>query len=288
MTAPEPSCEASPATPAMLPLPWRVVRSWRETHDVFSFALEPMADDGALRFQPGQFNMLYAFGIGESAISVSGDPAAGDGTLVHTIREAGLVTQALGRLQPGDQLGLRGPFGSAWPLETMLGRDLVFVAGGLGLAPLRPAIYAALAQRERFGRIVVLIGARTPEDVLYLDELDAWDALPGVECRVTVDSAPLGWTRQVGVVTKLVANAGFDPANACALICGPEIMMRYSAAALRQRGVADDRVFITIERNMKCAVALCGHCQLGPEFLCKDGPVFRYDRMAFWMAQREV
>jgi NAD(P)H-flavin reductase len=232
--------------------------------------------------------MLYAFGIGESAISVSGDPAAREGMLVHTIREAGLVTQALGRLQPGDQLGLRGPFGSAWPLEAMQERDLVFVAGGIGLAPLRPAIYAALAQRERFGRIVLLIGARTPEDVLYLDELDAWGVLPGVECRVTVDSAPLSWTRQVGVVTKLIASAGFDPANACALICGPEIMMRYSAAALRQRGVTDDRIFLTMERNMKCAIALCGHCQLGPEFLCKDGPVFRYDRMAFWMAQREV
>lgn len=272
----------------MLPSPWRVARCWRETHDVFSFALEPLGDDRALRFLPGQFNMLYAFGTGESAISVSGDPAARDGLLVHTIREAGMVTQALARLQPGDQLGLRGPFGSAWPLEAIQGSDLVFVAGGIGLAPLRPAIYAALAQRERFGRIVLLIGARTPEDVLYLDELDAWGALEGVECRVTVDSAPLGWSRQVGVVTKLVAKAGFDPANACALICGPEIMMRYSAAALRERGVTDDRIFITMERNMKCAIALCGHCQLGPEFLCKDGPVFRYDRMAFWMAQREV
>jgi len=288
MTAAETSCPSPTAADAMLPAPWRVARCWRETHDVFSFAIEPMEDDRALRFLPGQFNMLYAFGTGESAISVSGDPAARDGTLVHTIREAGLVTQAMGRLQPGDQLGLRGPFGSAWPLESMQGRDLVFVAGGIGLAPLRPAIYAALAQRERFGRIVVLIGARTPEDVLYLDELDAWAALPWVECRVTVDSAPQGWMRQVGVVTKLVASAGFDPANACALICGPEIMMRYSASALRQRGVTDDRIFITMERNMKCAIALCGHCQLGPEFLCKDGPVFRYDRMAFWMAQREV
>ena len=288
MTAPGTTCPSPAAADATLPSPWRVVRCWRETHDVFSFALEPLADDRALRFLPGQFNMLYAFGTGDSAISVSGDPSARDGTLVHTIREAGLVTQALGRLRPGDQLGLRGPYGSAWPLEAMQGRDLVFVAGGIGLAPLRPAIYAALAQRERFGRIVLLIGARAPEDVLYLDELDAWGSLPGVECRVTVDRAPQGWTRQVGVVTKLVAGAGFDPGNACALICGPEIMMRYSAATLRQRGVTDDRIFITMERNMKCAIALCGHCQLGPEFVCKDGPVFRYDRMAFWMAQREV
>jgi NAD(P)H-flavin reductase len=288
MNAVEPSCPASPAADAMLPVPWRVVRRWRETHDVFSIALEPLADDHALRFLPGQFNMLYAFGTGESAISVSGDPAARDGLLVHTIREAGMVTQALGRLEPGDQLGLRGPFGSAWPLEAMEGRDLVFVAGGIGLAPLRPAIYAALVQRERFGRIVLLIGARTPEDVLYLDELDAWGALSGVECRVTVDSAPLGWTRQVGVVTKLVAGVGFDLANACAMICGPEIMMRYSAAALRQRGVGDDRIFITMERNMKCAVGFCGHCQFGPEFICRDGPVFRYDRIRHWFSQREV
>jgi NAD(P)H-flavin reductase len=252
--------------------------------------LEPDAgvDDAPLRFRPGQFNMLYAFGAGESAISVSGSCDVTDGRLIHTIREAGTVTRALARLKEGDRIGLRGPFGSSWPLDALRGLDLVFVAGGIGLAPLRPALYAALARRQDFGRIVLLVGARAPEDLLYHDELDAWSTLPDVECRITVDRAPDTWTRQVGVVTKLVGQASFDPDRAAALVCGPEIMMRYTAAALRQHGVPEDRIHVTLERNMKCAVALCGHCQLGPEFLCQDGPVFPYPRIGFWLAQREV
>jgi NAD(P)H-flavin reductase len=173
-------------------------------------------------------------------------------------------------------------------MEEARGRDLVFVAGGIGLAPLRPAIYHALANRQDFGRIVILAGARSPEDVLFAAELDQWKAQKGIECRITVDSAGEGWTRNVGVVTKLIPRAEFDSANATAFICGPEIMMRYTATELRNRGVTNEHLFITMERNMKCAVAFCGHCQLGPEFICKDGPVFRFDRIAFWFAQREI
>lgn len=239
-------------------------------------------------YAPGQFNMLYAFGTGESAISISGDPFSGDDRLVHTIRRVGTVTSALERLRPGDQLGVRGPFGTPWPMHELRGRDLVFVAGGIGLAPLRPAICHALARREDFGKIVILAGARTPDDVLYPSQLDEWKTLPATECRVTVDRAGRGWTRNVGVVTRLIPSANFDADNAAALICGPEIMMRYTAIELRKRGLGEDRILVTMERNMKCAVAFCGHCQLGPEFVCKDGPVFRYDRIAFWLNQREV
>jgi len=272
----------------MIPNPWRVANRWEETHDVFSLQLEPVEAKESPLFAPGQFNMLYAFGTGESAISISGDPNDKSGLLTHTIRRVGNVTAALSRLQKGDQIGLRGPFGNPWPMQDLRGRDLVFIAGGIGLAPLRPAIYHALSHRSDYGRIVVLAGAREPEDILFAAELDQWKALGGVESRLTVDRAEDGWTRSVGVVTKLIPKAEFDPANVAALICGPEIMMRYTRTELRKRGVTDDRIFVTMERNMKCAVAFCGHCQLGPEFVCKDGPVFRFDRIAFWFAQREV
>ncbi len=272
----------------MIPNPWRVVNRWEETHDVFSLQLEPVEAKEPLLFAPGQFNMLYAFGAGESAISISGDPNDKSGLLTHTIRRVGNVTTALSRLQKGDQIGLRGPFGNPWPMHDLHGRDLVFIAGGIGLAPLRPAIYHALSHRSDYGRIVVLAGAREPGDILFAAELDQWKALEGVESRLTVDRAEDGWTRSVGVVTRLIPKAEFDPANVAALICGPEIMMRYTRMELRNRGVTDDRIFVTMERNMKCAVAFCGHCQLGPEFVCKDGPVFRFDRIAFWFAQREV
>lgn len=272
---------------AMLPSAWRVVERRDETHDTFTIVIEPCDEGLVMRFAPGQFNMLYAFGAGESAISISGDAAHGS-RVVHTIRRVGTVTSALERLQRDDQLGVRGPFGTSWPMNDLRGRDLVFIAGGIGLAPLRPAIYHALNHRAEYGRIVVLAGARTPADVLYHRELEQWSAPGGIECRITVDRAEETWRGNVGVVTKLVGKAALDPANAAALVCGPEIMMRYTAAELRRCGVGDERIFITMERNMKCAVALCGHCQLGPEFICRDGPVYRYDKIAFWLAQREV
>ncbi len=240
-----------------------------------------------MRFQPGQFNMLYAFGTGESAISISGDPSEGSSGLIHTVRRVGYVTSALARLSPGDMVGVRGPFGSAWPMEDARGRDLIFMAGGIGLAPLRPAIYHALNHRADYGRIIILTGARTPEDALYLAEQETWREQDGVEGHLTVDRAETPWTHNVGVVTTLVPKACFDPANAVAMICGPEIMMRYSAMELRKSGLTDNRIYVTMERNMKCAVAFCGHCQLGPEFICKDGPVYRFDRIRFWFSQRE-
>lgn len=278
---------APPACEAMQPIPFRVTGRREETHDTFTLSLQPADGSGAFEFRPGQFNMLYAFGVGESAISISGDASTPD-TLVHTIRRVGTVTTALSHLQPGDLVGVRGPFGSVWPMDDVSGRDLVFVVGGIGLAPLRPAIYQALSQRDRFNRVALLVGSRTPEDLLYHDELDRWRAREDFDVGVTVDTAGPDWRGHVGVVTTRIPKLKVDPANAIAMICGPEIMMRYTVEELGRLGLSEDRIHVTMERNMKCAIGFCGHCQFGPEFICKDGPVFACDRIKHWFCQREV
>lgn len=275
-----------PTRDAMLPELLPITRVRKDTRDVFTLELDVSAR-GGFAFRPGQFNMLYPFGVGESAISISGDPARPD-RLVHTIRAVGVVTRALQRLRRGDLVGVRGPFGRPWPVEAADGRDLVIVAGGLGLAPLRPVIYHAIANRRSFGRIVVLVGTRSPEDLLFAREVERWRGKLDMEVRVTVDVAGRDWRGNIGVVTRLIAQAGFDAATAVAMVCGPEIMMRFVARELERLGVTTDRVWITMERNMRCGVAQCGHCQLGPSFVCKDGPVYRYDRMGPLMAVREV
>ncbi len=189
---------------------------------------------------------------------------------------------------PGSLLGLRGPFGSAWPVDAAEGHDLLIVAGGLGLAPLRPAIYQVLAASERFGRIAVLYGGRGPAELLFRDELAAWGARADVTVAVTVDHADPSWHGHVGVVPALIEHVGFDPSNTVALLCGPEVMLRFTATALRAAGVAAGRIFLSMERNMKCAIGLCGHCQFGADFVCKDGPVLPYDRIAARLAVREI
>jgi len=271
----------------MLPEPHVVVSRHEETADTFTIALRPMQADAPRSFAPGQFNMLYAFGTGESAISISGSPEEND-MLVHTIRRVGMVTSALDRLSPGDVVGLRGPFGSAWPMDEVRGRDLVFVSGGIGLAPLRPAILYVFAHRADYGRIVILAGARSPADVIFHDDLHSWMNQPETEVRLTVDRGDSAWHHQVGVVTTLIPRARFDAANAVAMVCGPEIMMRFTAEELAKSGLPGGRIFVTLERNMKCAVGFCGHCQFGPEFICRDGPVFRHDRIHHWFSQREI
>jgi NAD(P)H-flavin reductase len=270
----------------MLPAPYRVQAVRRETADVVTLDLVP-AGGTMLRYAPGQFNMIYAFGVGEIPVSVSGDPAD-PSRLVHTVRSVGAVSAAILGAAPGSVLGLRGPFGSAWPVTEAEGHDVVIVAGGLGLAPLRPAIYQVLAASERYGRIAVLYGSRGPAEILFRDELAAWRARLDVEVAVTVDHADPSWHGRVGVVPGLIDKAGFDPANTVALVCGPEVMMRFSVAALRAAGVAPERIHLSMERNMKCAIGLCGHCQFGPDFICKDGAVMRYDRIAARLALREI
>lgn len=259
----------------MLPQKGTILRHRRETNDSFTLEIDVGGASG-FRFAPGQFNMLYAFGVGEIPISISGN-AANETVLVHTIREVGVVTRAMRRLQAGDTVGVRGPFGTPWPLAEAEGRDIVIVAGGIGLAPLRPAVYHVLAHRHLFERVVLLYGARTPEDLLFRSEIERWSSRLDVEVHVTVDRATRMWYGNVGVITTLIPRAPFDPRNAIALVCGPEVMMRFTAHELRARGLGDDQIYISMERNMKCGIGLCGHCQFGPFFLCKDGPVFRYD-----------
>jgi NAD(P)H-flavin reductase len=260
----------------MLPAVVRVRKRQEETPGVFSLALE--TPPTARPFRPGQFNMLYVFGVGEAAISLSGD-AAQQGMLMHTIRAVGSVTESLGKLKAGDALGLRGPFGSAWPVDEARGCDVVLVAGGVGLPPLRPVIYHLLQRRSDYRRIVLLYGARTPADVLYADELEQWRRAADFQVLVTVDRGAPSWHGPVGLVTELFNRCAFEPERTIGLMCGPEIMMRFAVREFGKRGVTEDRLFLSLERNMQCAVGFCGHCQFGPGFVCMDGPVFRYDRI---------
>ncbi|MCS6924747.1 MAG: FAD/NAD(P)-binding protein [Candidatus Binatia bacterium] len=271
----------------MLPRLYRVEQVRREIRATCTLALVPDNGTTAFSFAPGQFTMLYVFGIGEIPISISGDPAQPH-LLVHTVRAVGPVSQALQQLKRGDVIGVRGPFGSSWPIEDAKGSDVILVAGGLGLAPLRPALYALLSQREQYGRLCLLYGARTPQDVLYARELARWRGRFDLDVYVTVDSASTAWRGQVGVVTALLAKIPFDPANTVALVCGPEVMMRFTTRELQERGLSAVHIFVSMERNMKCALGFCGHCQFGPTFVCKDGPVLRYDRIQSWFGKREI
>lgn len=260
-------------TGAMTPVPYRVVARRVETADTVTLDLAPLGD--AIRpLAPGQFNMVYAFGIGEVPISVSADH--GGAVVTHTLRAVGAVTSALHAARPGAVVGLRGPFGIGWGLPGPAGADLMLVAGGIGLAPLRPVLAHALEHRDRYGRVVLLVGARTPRDLLYADRYDEWRRR-GADVRVVVDRADLSWTGSVGVVTDLLAGAVADPVNAVAYVCGPDVMMHLTADGLRRLGVGGDRIQISLERNMRCGIAWCGHCQLGPLLVCRDGPVVSYD-----------
>jgi NAD(P)H-flavin reductase len=271
----------------MLPSPFSVQRVRQETHDTFTLELKPANGNGQFSFKPGQFNMIYVFGIGEVPISISGDPNTVK-TLIHTIRAVGAVTKAMRLLKPGQILGIRGPYGSPWPVEKAVGSDVVIIAGGIGLAPLRPAMYRLIAERQKYGRVVLLYGARTPEEILFGRELEQWRAHLDLEVYVTVDRAMGGWRGNVGFVTTLVSKAPFDPLNSVAMVCGPEVMMRFAVMELQKRGVKADKIYISMERNMKCAVGFCGHCQFGPLVVCKDGPVFSYDRVKDLLAKWEI
>jgi NAD(P)H-flavin reductase len=238
------------------------------------------------RLQPGQFNMIYVAGVGEVPISVSSTSDEGPG-IGHTIRFVGRVTNVIGKLQPGAVLGLRGPYGRGWPIEQAVGRDVLLVAGGLGLAPLRLVVRALLADRHRFGRLTLLYGARQPADLLYTAEYPEWQR-QGMEVMITVDRANQAWHGRVGVVPQLFGRLRVDPERTIVLTCGPEILMRYTVDEALHRRVSDRDIFYSIERNMQCAVGLCGHCQLGPAFICKNGPVFSHRDIAPFFGQEQL
>ena len=269
---------ACPNSDAMFPQPFQVRAVGKETPDTFTLTLAPHNGDHAASFQPGQFSMLWSFGVGELPISISGDPTQKD-RLVYTVRSVGKATHALVSQQVGSSVGVRGPYGMGWPVEAARGQDVIIVAGGIGLAPLRPVIYKILAEREAYGRIVLLYGARNPRDLLYRKELASWSRVRDTQVLITVDYGGLSWRGHVGVVTTLFKYARIHPERSVAMICGPEIMMRFVTRDLDSFGLKRDQIYVSMERNMKCGIGLCGHCQYGPYFICKDGPVFRYEQM---------
>ena len=274
----------------MTPVPTRLIGVDKETHDTFTLTLEPAAVEGAAitsRFRPGQFSMLYDFGVGELPISISGDPERPE-QLVYTIRSVGPVTTSLVTRSPGDSIGVRGPFGTPWPMTEARGKSVLIVAGGIGLAPLRPAIYHILRHRGDYNRLVILYGARSPRDILFKKELSAWGLLPDTQSLVTVDYGGVSWRGHVGVVTTLFKSIRAQPSETYALLCGPEVMMRFALRELQIRGLPKNQIFLSMERNMKCAAGFCGHCQLGPFFVCKDGPVFSCAAIEPWMDLYEL
>jgi len=272
----------------MLPTVVKVQCFQAETHDTFTLTLDPPTASGApYSFLPGQFNMLYGFGLGEVPISMSGDPAQ-TGSVVHTIRAVGSVTGGLAKVRAGDSIGVRGPFGSSWPMDKARGNDVLLVSGGIGLAPLRPALYHLVRHRDEYGRVALLYGARTPGDVLYREELQAWQSRGAFQVQLTADRADPSWSESVGLVTALFTPAEFDPQRTVGMICGPEMMIRLTLKEFEKRGVAANRLYVSLERNMQCAVGFCGHCQFGPNFVCMDGPVFRQDRIKAFFDVREA
>jgi len=268
----------------MVPARYRVAERIVETHDIVTLALVPL-DEPIAEPAPGQFTMLFAFGGGEAAISVSGSSGE-DVPLRHTIRAGGPGTRALCALVPGTTVGVRGPFGVGWPLAEAEAADVLVIGGGIGFAPLRPVVHHLLGHRPRYGRLAVLVGARSPGGVIYTDELEVWRRRGDVTVATCVDVPERGWQGDVGVVSELIGRVSFAPDRAVAFLCGPEIMMRVVAARLLDAGLDPHRVFVSLERNMHCAIAHCGHCQLGPLFVCADGPVVSWARAAPLLAVR--
>ncbi len=271
--------DAPELSESMLPRPFNVTARALETIDTVTLDFQAADNGPPISFAPGQFTMIYAFGIGEVPISISGDPESPE-VLTHTIRAVGAVTNALFDLQVGDSVGIRGPYGTGWPMERAQARDVLIIAGGIGLAPVRPAIKSIMSNRDRYQSVSIVYGARTPHDLLFGEELRGWKSRLDVNVQVTVDRDTPQWTGDVGVVTPLIDRLSFDPDNVVVIECGPEIMMRVVARELLRRGIAPSDIYVSLERNMKCAVGFCGHCQFGASFLCKDGPVLPYEAVS--------
>lgn len=273
--------------PSMLPVPYAVTHFHRENADTVTLAMEPTDGAAVPAWRPGEFTMLYVFGIGEIPVSISGDATSG-GPLVQTVRDVGAVSHAITELRPGDALGVRGPLGRGWwDGVPPAPESLLIVAGGLGLAPVRPLIYQAAASRAGYRRAAVVIGARDPGELLYTAEYSTWRAF-GLEVAVTVDHADESWTGRTGLVTKPLADLTLDPERTTAFLCGPEPMMTATAAALVARGMPRGSIRVSLERSMKCGTGVCGHCQLGPLLLCRDGPCVGYDQVADLLAVKEL
>ena len=272
-----------------VPAPARIVALKDENFNTKTFTME-FTDErlrAEYRFEPGQFNMVYVPKIGEAAISISSDPHRPQ-QMGHTIRLVGTVTRAMGWMKVGDVVGLRGPFGTGWPMQRLDGHDVVIMGGGIGLAPLRPVIYWLLQHRKRCGRVVLFYGCRFPEDRLFAEELQGWEKGGELDVLVTVDNATAGWAGPVGVVTQLLRRVKVTGERTIVLVCGPRILNRVASWNFLQLHVPAEQVYVSLERNMNCGFGLCGHCQYGSKFVCRDGPVFCYADIANIFAKEEV
>ncbi|MBX3324874.1 MAG: FAD/NAD(P)-binding protein [Nitrospira sp.] len=266
--------------------PATIIEKIREADDIHTYRLRLNDEETRrnFRFTAGQFNMVYLFGVGEVAISIVSDPEEPE-RLDHTIRSVGRVTSAIAQRQVGEALGIRGPFGKGWPLEEARGHDVVIVTGGLGCAPVVGAIEYIFRRREQYGSIKILHGVKMPQDLVYRDRFDAWRHVPDTEVLLTSDQPDKTWQYHIGVVTELFERVTLDPAKTVVLMCGPEIMMRLGVPILMRRGIPAAAIHVSLERHMECGIGLCGHCQMGPYFLCKDGPVMRCDRIRPWLGR---
>ena len=271
----------------MLPFPAVIRKTIWENDDTFTLTVNLDGSLDGFKFLPGQFNMVYVYGVGEAAISISSDSEK-TGTLEHTIHRVGRVTTSLSQKKRGDVIGIRGPFGSSWPVDAALGKDVCVVSGGIGLAPLRPVLYSIIRRREKFGRVIVLYGGRSPLDLLYRVELEKWSNSHDIDTLVTVDRGDSSWKGHIGVVTTLFDYIKLDVRETIAYVCGPEIMMKFCVQELEERGLSPDQVYLSMERNMKCAVGFCGHCQYGPTFICKEGPVYPLPRVRELLDKKEL
>jgi NAD(P)H-flavin reductase len=256
----------------MIPIPFVISKIKKETKDTFTIELDT---PNKFEFKAGQFNMLYLFGVGEVAISISGDPSKRE-KLVHTIRNVGSVTNRISNLKKNDVLGVRGPFGSSWQIEKFQNKDILIIAGGLGLAPVRPIIYYILNNRNSFNKVTILYGTKNPNEIIFKNELHKWKSSFDIDLQIIVDNPDSNWKGNTGLITTLIRNLNVVPDNTITMICGPEIMMKVSAIEIASKGLNPQNIYLSMERNMKCAIGLCGHCQYGSKFICKDGPVFSY------------
>ena len=270
-----------------IPVPYTVTSRQVENDNLMTFTLEPAGEQQIQPIAPGQFNMLYAFGIGEIPISTS-SLLHGHATLVHTVQDVGPVSKAINASKTGDIIGVRGPFGTKWPVDKAKGKDVLIIAGGVGLCPLRPVIETVLENRDQFGHVNVLYGTRDPKSIIYHQDVISWQSDPTLNFHVTVDHAYSKWRGNVGVVTTLIDKAVFDPAHTICYICGPELMMRFGVFACLDARIPESNVFISMERNMKCAIGFCGHCQFGPYFICKEGAVFPFESLKNYLTVDEL
>ena len=270
----------------VLPMPATLVERLHEAPGIFTLRLQldDPAQRDAYRFASGQFNMLGLFGAGEVAISIVSDPEEPE-LIGHTIRALGRVTNGLAQLQPGDAIGVRGPFGRGWPLAGIVGRNVLVVTGGLGCTPVVSVINYILMRRAQFGRLVIVQGVKHAQDLIWRERYAYWRTLPRTEVWLAADvGAPL-WPGHVGRVTELFDRIDITP-DMAALLCGPEIMMITAIRQLLARGVAPEAISLSMERNMQCGRGVCGHCQIGPHFVCRDGPVFGYPAIADWLGRK--